>query len=137
MLSRRPGKRAARQQVKVYMKNRLPGIPAVIDDQAVPSRVKPQHFGKISGDEKQMTDKFTVFRVHALNVFDMFFGHNQDVCRRLRVDIFEGNGHLIAVYEFRRDLAINDLAKKAVRIMAHHDILPQENRLKKQLRSPV
>jgi len=44
--------------------------------------------------------------------------------RRLRVDIFEGNGHLIAVYEFRRDLAINDLAKNTVRILAHDVVIP-------------
>jgi hypothetical protein len=106
------------------MKNRLPGISPVVDDQAISSLVKSPLLGKVSGDEEQVPDKLAISFVHTLYVPDMFIGHNQDVRRRLRIDVFECDGHIIAVYELRRDLAINDLAKKTVWIQAHGVVLP-------------
>ena len=122
--------------MQMYVKNRLTGIPSVVDDHSVTSFVETPFFCNRSGDEKKMSDKLAVSRVHALNVRDMLIGHDQDVRRRLRIDVFERNCHLVAVYELCGDLAINDLTKYAVGIMAHGNILPQENRLKKQLCSP-
>ena len=106
------------------MKDRLTGIPPVVDDQTITALDKPLPFGNVSGDKEQVSDKIAVTFAHALNVRDMFIGHDQNVRRSLRVDIFEGNCHLVAVHELRRYLAINDLAKEAVRILAHHLVLP-------------
>lgn len=99
LLSWRPGKRAARQQVKVNVKNRLPGISSIVDDQTISSLIKPPRFGKISGDEEQVSDKPSVPFIHALYVRDMFIGHDQEVRRRLWIDVFECNDHLVAIYE--------------------------------------
>ena len=110
--------------MKMDMKDRLPGIPSVVDDQAIPTLVQSPTFSNVSGDKEKMSNKIAVPFTHALYVRDMFIGHDQDVRRRLRIDVFKCNRHLVVVHELRRDLAINDLAKKAVRIMIHDIVLP-------------
>jgi hypothetical protein len=101
------------------MKYRLSGVPSVVDDQAVSVLCKPHLPRKVLRDKEQMSNEFPVICVHALYVRNMFIGHDQDMRRRLRIDIFEGNSPVIAVYELGWDLATGDHAKKTIRILAH------------------
>jgi len=81
------------------MKNRLPGISSIVDDQTISSLFKTPRFGKISGDEEQVSDKPSVLFVHALYIRDMFIGNDQDMRRRLPIDVFECDDLIVAIYE--------------------------------------
>jgi len=60
----------------MYMKNRLPGISPVVDDQTVSRLVKPMRSGNCLSDEEEVPNELSIPFCHALYVRDMFRGHN-------------------------------------------------------------
>jgi len=70
----------------------------------------------LGGGEMAPADDFGVFRIRFLQSGEMFFGNDENVCGRLRVDVFEGEDVVIFVNFLRRNFAADDAAEEAIRI---------------------
>ena len=128
----------ARQDVEMNMKYGLPGAGAVIDDHPVSLRVQPLVLSDLFCGQEEVADKVSVGFGHAVNIGNMFFGNDERVDRRLRVNVLEGGHEIVFVNDLGRDLFSDDPAEKAVWILAHFFPFSfSEKLLKKQLRSPV
>jgi hypothetical protein len=68
-----------------------------------------QFFGEIGGNGEKMSRHGLVLRGEDGHSRDEFFGHDQQVNRRLRLNIVEDNALLILVFDPGWDLAINYL----------------------------
>jgi len=101
------------------MKDGLTGIAAVVDDQPVATFVKPAFFSERLSDKEQVSDKLPFDLCDTVDVPDMLFGHDQNVRRRLWINVIECDGMLIFVDQLGGYLFFNDLAEYAVRIVNH------------------
>jgi len=121
------------------MKNSLSRAMAVVDDHAVAVFIEPFLGRDGFCNKEQMSDQFPVGNSDGMNVRNMLFRDDQRMDRRLRIDIFKGDGKVVFMDDTRSDFLLNDPAKDAVRIKAHL-LLPSmtpEKLLKKQHRDPV
>jgi hypothetical protein len=64
-------------------------------------------------DQVKMPEQGTVFFRRVRNRRDVFAGNNQNMHRRLRMNVRESVASLILVDRFRGDASIDDSAKKA------------------------
>ena len=120
------------------MKDRLSDFAAVVDNQPISIIVEPALFSKRLRNKEQMPDELAVYMFDAVDVSDMLFRNNQDMDRRLRVDILECDSMLVFVDQFGGHLFFNNSAEDAVWVVTH--FTPPYSRvklLKKQLFSPV
>ena len=125
--------------MKMNVEYGLSGVNAVIDDHAVSAFVKTALRSDRFGDKEQVADKIPVGSGNSMNVGDMFFGDNEEMDGRLRIEVFKRENQLVLVDNGRGDLFFDDPAKNAVWIGAHffsHCAFPAKLR-KKQERSPV
>src|SRR5262249_7889063 len=61
-----------------------------------------------------VTDDLRILRSGFLDVDDVLFGNDQDVCRRLRLDVFKSVDAIVFEDLPRRNLSGNDLAEQTV-----------------------
>ncbi len=107
--TRRPSHRASRKNVDVQMGNRLPRFFSLIDDQTIAA------FAQSIGDFRRRIHQS---RPHG-GIFDcggavnVFTRNNENMRRRLGIDIPESNHVRILVHNLRADLLVGDLTKKA------------------------
>lgn len=101
------------------MKDGLPGIAAVIDDQSVAAFIKPAFFPERLCDKEQMPNKLPIDLFNTMDIPDMIFWHDQDMRWRLRIDVLECDGVVIFMDQFGGNLFLDDLAEDAVRIVNH------------------
>ena len=85
--------------MKMDMKNRLPGVLAVINDHPVAALLKALLRSDAFGDKKQMPDQFPLGYGDAVNVGDVFFRNDERMDRRLRIDVFKSDGVVVLVNE--------------------------------------
>jgi hypothetical protein len=125
--------------MKVYMKNCLAGIRTIVNDHAVALYLETAIARNFFSNEEKMPDEFAICSGYAVYVWDMFFGHDEQMCGGLGIDILERKGEIVIVDDLRRNFSFNDLAKNAVWIQAHRapPCVAYENLLKKQERAPV
>ena len=76
LLTRGPGKPAAGQDVEVYMKYRLAGSGAVVDDQAVSFCIQAFLIGDFFCRKEEMADELAVGFRHTVDFRDMPFGND-------------------------------------------------------------
>jgi len=101
------------------MKHRLSRVPSVVNDHPVTMSLETAFLGDLLGDEEQMADHLAVRLLHAVDVRDVHFWNDQDMCRRLGVQVLEGDGEMILVHQLRRDLLCDYLAEDAVLVVRH------------------
>jgi len=120
------------------MKDRLSGITAVVDDHPIATIIEPALFSKRLRNEEQMPDELAVYVFNTVNVLDMLFRHDQNMDRRLRVDILECDSMFVFVDQFGGHLFFDYLAEDAVWVVTHFTSPYSRAKLrKKQLFSPV
>jgi len=61
-----------------------------------------------------MADVLCIRIPHAMNIIKMFFGDDQYMDWRLRIDILKCDGRRILKDDFGRDLLLEDLAEETV-----------------------
>jgi hypothetical protein len=122
--------------MKMNMKNRLAGVPTVVDHEPITASLEAPLLRDILRDQEQMPDLFLIYWFHAVNIRDMLFRNNKDMRRRLRIDILESDGMIILIHKLCRDRFLDDLAEDAI-LLPYHAISYLSKRRKKQLRSPV
>jgi hypothetical protein len=97
--------------VQVNVVYRLSSIAPAIEHDAVAAFVYIHAAGQLCGDHKQMPGRIAVASVDSIRAANMLARYYQDVRRRLRVDIVEGDDPVILIYELRLDFAVCDFAK--------------------------
>src|SRR5688572_11168971 len=112
--SGRPHHLASTEEVQMDMEDRLPGVLAVVEHEAVAAR-QPLLFCKLTCNVDQVSDQRLVRLLHVLDPIDRLLGNDQDVRRSLRIDVAEREAAIILVDDLGRDLAIDDLAEKSLR----------------------
>ena len=80
--------------------------PAVEDG---PEVVVPFGFGEVSTDFHQVAHERLVAFGHVAELLDHLPRHDEQVQRRLRIDVAKGNAVLILVHNVRGNLAVDDL----------------------------
>jgi hypothetical protein len=83
--------------MEMNVKYRLSSVTAVIDDHAVSAGIKFLFCGNGFGNKKKAAYQFTILGADAVNVGDMFFGNNQEVNGRLRIQVLERDDMLVIV----------------------------------------
>ena len=111
-LSRRPSESAPSEQVDVQVVDRLPAVFAVVDDDAV-SLVQAARAGNLRSCSQKMTQQKPVVLLRARQRVKMLARGNQNMGRRLRVDVRKGVALLILINSGGRNCAFNNLAKQA------------------------
>jgi hypothetical protein len=138
LLSRRPREDPTGEQMQMDMKNGLTGVPAIVDDHAIAGLIKAFLLRKCLRHKEQVSNQLPVILPDAVNIGEVFFRHDEDMDRRLRIEVLEGNSKLILVDHFRGDLLFDDPAEDAVLIKSHaYPFRSPEKLLKKQLLAPV
>src|SRR5260370_37796953 len=105
--------RPSAQQMQVQMENSLASARAHVVDRAV-SILDVALARDLRGDELAVADELGIFRLGLLQVHNMPLGNDEDMSRRLRVDVLEGKGALVFVDLLAWYFALNDLAEQAV-----------------------
>jgi hypothetical protein len=94
--------------VEVKVKNALAGLCTVVHDQPE-GIVYAQVSGYVPGDEHEMAQQGTIFRSRIRQPWNLFFGNEQYVRRRLGIDVAKREAFLVFVHDLRRNFAPDDL----------------------------
>jgi len=122
VLSRRPGQWSSAKQVDVKVKYGLPRPGPDVQDGAV-ALLDVAFAGDLGSCEVAAPDNFSVRDLRFFQSRKMFFGDDQNVSRRLRADVFEGEHMLVLVNFLGGNLAANDAAEEAVSGSVSHGLL--------------
>lgn len=86
------------------MENALPGSRARIDDHAIAFFSDPDLIRHLRGDPQHVAEHDLVLRSSVVQRIHVLAGDDQDVPRRLRIDVFERHNVIILVEDVRRKL---------------------------------
>src|SRR5258706_6816831 len=73
--------------------------------------------GEAPGDDEHLAERRLVGGLRVVERRDVRFRHEQDMHRRLRADVVERDHLVVLVDLLRRDLAADDFAKNAIRLI--------------------
>jgi hypothetical protein len=110
----RPGHRAAAENMSMHVPYRLPGVAARIEDDPVPAGGDPGGGGNLMGHCDQLVKQSVARAGQGRHVRKVVPGDHQDMRRRLRADVAEGDDPLSVSYDRGRDLSSSDPAEQAV-----------------------
>ena len=88
--------RAPAQQMQMQMKDGLPCVRANVKDRAI-SFFETALFRELRRGQVQSADDLGILRLRLFQAGHVSLGNDQDVRRRLRVDVAEGEGVLIFI----------------------------------------
>ena len=106
-LAWRPSQSAIAQNVHVQVRDAFAGVGSVIDHDTVPAG-KLELFGNIARSEQQFAKECAIAVRRIGQTQNDPLWHNQNVHRRLRVDIMKRNRLIIFPDDIRRDLSRDD-----------------------------
>ena len=98
----------------VQMADGLAAIPPLIHDQSVPGFLEPEGTGYVRGHHEEVPGQR---RVHLIDLGDatkVAHGDYQDMGRRLRSEIMEGDDVVVSMEYLRGDLTVGDPAEDAI-----------------------
>src|SRR5262249_37298215 len=113
-LTGRPAERATSQEMEVDVKHVLPAALSHIDRGAPAGVGEPGIVRELRGDDEEVPGERGIGVRQVVQRRDVRPRADEDVRRRLRLDVGEGEGAVVLVDELRRDLTIADLAEEAV-----------------------
>src|SRR5258708_1297423 len=96
-LSRRPAQSPPAQQMQVQVKNRLAGAGPYVIDRAI-AFLDPALSRDLGCDQLAVAQQLCIAILGLLESHNVLFRDDQQVSRRLRIDIFEGETPVIFVY---------------------------------------
>ena len=115
---------APAEQMKVNVKDRLSGVGAAVDDEAVTVLGDALLLGETVGDAVNSADELADVVLQIREQPDVHDRHDENVDRRLRSDIPKGDDAVVAVDDIAFDLALDNAAKKTIR---HRSLLIQSS----------
>jgi hypothetical protein len=96
--------------VEVEMEDCLARLGAVIHHQ--PALLRAVFPGELSADADDLADERFVFACNRGRAAEMFLGNDQEMSRRLRRDVPEGEDLIILIQFAGRDFTVDDPAEK-------------------------
>lgn len=96
---------AAAEEVDVEVGNGFAAVGAVVDDDAKTS-VEFELLGDLASNEKEMAEQGLVFRGRFAYARNQFFGNDQNVDGRLRIDVADCEAELVLMFEVRGDFPL-------------------------------
>src|ERR1051325_4514660 len=112
-LSRRPVKRSSAQQVHMQMKNGLARAASIVHDGAVPL-AQFSVSGQFRSHQRDFSQERFVRVSRLLQRSKMLLRTNQNVGRRLRIDVFERENVGIFMEQLRRNLLGGNFAEQTI-----------------------
>jgi len=97
---------------------------SIIDDHPVSALIEPFFNGNGFGNKEQMSDELAVCYRNTVNIGYMFFRNNENMYRRLGIEVLKGNSMIIFMDDLCGYLFFYDLAEDAVRISGHFIVPP-------------
>jgi len=97
----------------MQMEDRLASARANVIDRAI-AFLNAALASDLGRDQLAVAQQLSVCIFCFLESHNVFFGNDQYVGGRLRVDIFEGKAPVVLIYFFGRNLTGNDIAEKTV-----------------------
>src|SRR6516164_9954112 len=95
------------------MKDRLARIRSNVEHRAIPL-LDATLAGDLRRNKVAVADNLGIFRGGFLDVDDVLFGNDQNVRRRLRLDVLKSVDAIVFEHLLGRNLAGNDLAEQTV-----------------------
>jgi len=86
------------------MEDGLPCVASVVNDHPIAVLIEPEFFSESLRDKEQMSYELPVGVLDTVDVPNMFFRDDQNMGRRLGIDVREGKGVIVLVQEFCGDL---------------------------------
>jgi len=108
-----PTERPPAQQVQMQMVDRLPTLAVAIDHQAEAPLRDPDLLRDAVCHQQEVPQQPIISLVRIEDGREVVTGNNQDMDRRLRVDVFEGNGLLVLIHHLARTFPVCYLTKEA------------------------
>lgn len=105
---------ATAHDVKVNVKDRLPGARHAVHDGAIPALGYFSLPGKIPGAKQHVPDQLRVGVRQVVECCDVAFRNDEKVHRRNRANILKGNQFVVFKHDLRRDLALDYLTEYTV-----------------------
>ena len=102
------------QQVVMDMKNRLPRLGTAIDHDAESGLIESIVLRQAVGSREDGTDEFLVLFIQFQNSRVMFFRYDEEMHRRLWVDVTDSKNAVAVIYLFGWDIPLLNLAKQAI-----------------------
>lgn len=94
------------------MRDRFSPVPPVVDHHAIAGLRDSASGGKTRRGEQQVSQQRGIFFRCFCKAPERLFGNDQKMCRRLRIDIRNGDASVILVQNFRWNFAGDDFFKK-------------------------
>ena len=113
-LTRGPVHRAAAQKMQVDVKHRLSGPFIGVEERPISDLGKAAFLRDERRPADELADDLIVFGSDVVERRNMTLRHDQNVCRRLRVDVAEREHAVVFVDDGRRDLARRDPAEETI-----------------------
>jgi hypothetical protein len=88
-------------------------VVTIVNHEPVAGFFQAQFFRHFGGFKQQVAEQVLVVGLGFGDARDQFFGDNQNVRRRLRADVAEGEDGIVFVNDVRRDFARDDFFKKS------------------------
>src|SRR4051794_25956046 len=105
--------------MEMDVEDRLAGGLAVVDDDAVAVVFEVQVAGDLRDAVEGQADYARLALIERVERGDVAARDDEDVRRRLRVDVVEGDGDVVLEHLLRGDLAGHDAAEEATVISGH------------------
>ncbi len=107
-------KRAATQHVDVDVEDGLPGPGTIIDHRTITLRIEPPLTGQLSRHKKEVAEQGLVFRCSLPERRNVFSWEDQQMDRRLRMNVLDRDRLFVLMHYFGGNLAIDNLAEEAI-----------------------
>src|SRR5574337_911805 len=103
-----PTERPSTQQVQMQMIHRLSAVAITIDHQAEAPLRNPDLLRDAVCHQQEVPQQPIISLGRIEDGREVLAGNNENMDRRLRVDIFEGDGLLVLIYNFTRTFPVDD-----------------------------
>lgn len=113
-LAGRPGKGSSTQQVEMKVEDSLPRLRAIVNDNSIAGS-EVFIACDLLNHQEQMSQDCRVCLGTLIQGFQVLSGDDQNMGRSLGVDVAEGHGMLIFLYDLSRYPVADDATKNAVR----------------------
>src|SRR2546422_3079505 len=102
------------QKVDVHVVHNLASLWAAVHSQPIPALGQSLGLTDRAGREKTAAEDLGILALHRHDRGDVALGHDEEMDRRLRVDILEGQNRIVLVLDVRVTLTRDDATERAV-----------------------
>ena len=107
------------QQMKMEVKNGLACVRTCVDDYAKAFLRDTLFLRELGGNQKNIANYFSIVSAQIRKRGDMLARDNQNMNRRLRIDVLEGHHGVIFVEHITLNLFLDNAAEQTIGIRVH------------------